>query len=302
MPMKLNSILGLLLASSLHAQPPLHADLQALALQMRSNNLYQHLLWDFMPINPYSFNQSNGNITYTNDAGKTIVANVEIMGSFFLGDNTFLWADKNKSVDARWCTRVAGFRQLLPEPCRVPKFNTTVDYLIMLSAAFGGHLNANAVDYVRQGETILFFALKQVEIIGVDDANKSIVLPVPCHKVVVASEQIGLLKDYLQKYIQINQDYIKSKDNKAAFDALDQLKAAYFEDFDDFLPLQDPINPIAASGRAFTPVIFDALPGRLFIIYSSGEAAWPDKHRAYEVRLPGGTGKPFLRSYEIYGL
>lgn len=118
---KLPTLFGLFTASALHAQPPLSEELQALAFQMRTNNLYHQLIWDFEPTNPYIFNQDNGIITYTNDTEKTVVADVEIMGSFFLGDNTFLWADQNKSVDARWCTQAKYFRALLPGICQVPK-------------------------------------------------------------------------------------------------------------------------------------------------------------------------------------
>ncbi len=299
---KIQSFVSLLFATSLQAQPALSSELMKLAFSMRANNLYHQLVWDFVPLNAYLFDQNTGTITYNTESGKRVVAKVEIMGSYFLGDKTFLWADKNISVDKRWCTKVDEFRALLPKACQEVRFTTNVEFLKILSAAFGGHLHGNAVDYVRQEDTIIFFALLQVEVFDVNNSNSSITLAVPSYRVVVAFEQEKLLKEYLQKYIEINQHYIKSKNNNTAFDALDQLKAAYFEGFDDFLPLQDPIDPIVASGRAFASVIFDSFPGRLFIIYSSGEATLPDKHRAYEVRKQGGAGKPFLRSFEIYGL
>lgn len=52
---KLQTIFGLFTAAALHAQPPLGTELQVLAFQMRSNNLYHQLVWDFVPTNAYIF-------------------------------------------------------------------------------------------------------------------------------------------------------------------------------------------------------------------------------------------------------
>ena len=293
--------MGLFTVSALHAQPPISADLLALSFQMRTNNLYHHLVWDFMPTNPYSFNQDNGTITYTNDAEKTVVADVEIMGSFFLGDNTFLWADQNKSVDARWCTQVKDFRELLPEICQVPKFKTTVDYIRMLSAVFGGHLQANAVDYVRQEETILFFALKKVEIFEQDKRVKTI--PPGSHGIqVIVPEKIAVLEEFMEGYVQINQQYNKDENDQKGFNALDSLIALYIDDPNDQLSLQKPFKHTHPYGQEFMGVRFEDLPGRVFILFSTREQPWPNTHKAYEID-PAGSGKRiFLGSFVVFGL
>lgn len=298
---KIPTLLGLFTASTLNAQPTISGDLQALAFQMRTNNLYHHLVWDFMPTNPYTFNQDNGTITYTNDAEKTVVADVEIMGSFFLGDNTFLWADQNKSVDARWCTQVKDFRALLPEISQVPKFKTTVDYVKMLLAAFGGHLKANVVDYVRQEETILFFALKKVEIFEQGKLVKTI--PPELHGIPVnVPEKIRVLEEFMEGYVQINQQYNKDKNDQKGFDALDSLISLYIDDPNDMLSLQKPFKHSNPYGQAFTSVRFEDLPGRVFILFSTREQPWPNTHKAYEID-PAGSGKRiFLGSFDVYGL
>jgi hypothetical protein len=298
---KLKTLLSLFLVPALHAQPPLSSELQALAFKMRTNNLYHQLVWDFAPTNSYTFNQDNGTITYTNDAEKTIVAEVEIMGSFFLGDKTFLWADKNKSVDTRWCTQVNGFRELLPEPCRVPKFNTTVDYLRMLSAAFGGHLKANAVDYVRQDETIIFFALKKVEIFEQDKLVKTIAPGMQGIQEYVP-EKTALLEEFMDGYVQINQQYNKHNNESKGFDALDSLKALYIDDPNEGLSLQKPFKHTNPYGQEFKGVGFEDLPGRVFILFSTREQPWPNTHKAYEINPEGKGKKIFLRSFDVYGL
>jgi hypothetical protein len=298
---KLTSLLGLFTASTLHAQPQISADLQALAFQMRTNNLYHQLVWDFVPTNPYTFNQDNGTITFTNDAEKTVVAEVEIMGSFFLGDNTFLWADQNKSVDARWCTQVNGFRDLLPEFCRQPKFKTTVDYLKMLSAAFGGHLQANAVDYVRQDETIILFALKKVEIFEEDKRVKTI-QPGKHGFPVDVPEKIAVLEEFMEGYVQINQQYNKDKNDQKGFDALEGLIGLYLYDPNDMLSLQKPFKHSNPYGQEYKAVRFEDLPGRVFILFSTREQPWPNTHKAYEIDPAGSGKKIFLQSFDVYGL
>jgi len=298
---KLPSLLGLFTASTLHAQPPISADLQALAFEMRTNNLYHQLVWDFVPTNPYNFNQDNGTITYTNDADQTIVAEVEIMGSYYLGDNTFLWADQNKSVDARWSKRVNDFRELLPEFCRLPKFKTTVDYLKMLSAAFGGHLKANAVDYVRQDETIIFFALKRIEIFEQEKLVKPI-FPGKHGIQVNVPEKIVVLEEFMAGYVKINQEYNKHKNDKKGFDALDSLKTLYIDDLNEGLSLQKPFKHTHPYGQEYRGVRFEDLPGRIFILFSTRELPWPNMHKAYEIDPAGKEKKIFLRSFDVYGL
>jgi hypothetical protein len=223
------------------------------------------------------------------------------MGSYNLGDKTFLWADQNKSVDARWCTRVQGFRELLPESCQVPKFKTTVDYLKMLSAGFGGHQRANAVDYVRQEETILFFALKKVEIFEQDKRVKTI--PPGSHGIqVIVPEKIAVLEEFMEGYVQINQQYNKDENDQKGFNALDSLIALYIDDPNDQLSLQKPFKHTHPYGQEFMGVRFEDLPGRVFILFSTREQPWPNTHKAYEID-PAGSGKRiFLKSFDVYGL
>lgn len=301
MLLKINTLLGLFLSLNLHAQPSVDPMLESLAYEMRANNLYHQLVWDFVPTNVYLFNQENGTITYTTENGNTVETEVEIMGSYFLGDKTFLWADKNKSVDAKWCTQVNGFRALLPEPCQKPKFKTTVDYLKMLSASFGGHIKANAADYVRQDQTILFFALKKIKIFENGKHIKTI--PPGWHglrETIPEKEQI--LQEFLSGYVQINLQYNKDKDDSKGFEALDSLKALFVEDPDDFLTLQAPFKHSVPFGQAIQSIRFPDLPRRVFILFSTQEKPWPDKHRAYEINPQGSGKKIFLQSFDVYGL
>jgi len=298
---RIQSILSLLFATSLQAQPALSPKLMERALAMRANNLYHQLVWDFVPTNAYTFDQDKGNITYTTDRGNRVVAEVEIMGSFYLGDKTFLWADKNKSVDARWCTRVDGFRELLPEPCRVPKFNTTVDYLRMLSAAFGGHLQANAVDYLRQDETIIFFALKKVEIFEGNQLKQRI--DPKQHAVATsAPSEVSKVVQYIDAYVQINIDYNKNNDADASFAALDSLKLSFFKHVDDFLPLIKPFKATHPYARDIECVRFPQFTDRLFVDFSTGQEPWPKEHRAYEVNTSEKDTKVLLNGFIIYGM
>lgn len=298
---RIQSILSLLFATSLQAQPALSPKLMERAFAMRANNLYHQLVWDFVPTNAYTFDQDKGNITYTTDRGNRVVAEVEIMGSFYLGDKTFLWADKNKSVDARWCTGIDGFRELLPEPCRVPKFNTTVDYLRMLSAAFGGHLQANAVDYLRQDETIIFFALKKVEIfegnqlkLRIDPKQQAIATSAP--------NEVSKVVQYIDAYVQINIDYNKNNDADASFAALDSLKLSFFQHADDFLPLIKPFKATHPYARDIECVRFPQFTDRLFVLFSTGQEPWPKEHRAYEVNTSEKDTKVLLNGFIIYGM
>lgn len=181
------------------------------------------------------------------------------------------------------------------------KVKTTVDYLKMLLAAFGGHLQANAVDYVRQEETILFFALKKVEIFEQDKRVKTI--PTELHGIPAdVPEKIALLEEFMEGYVQINQQYNKDKNEQKGFNALDSLISLYIDDPNDMLSLQNPFKHSNPYGQEFKGIHFEDLPGRVFILFSTREQPWPNTHKAYEID-PAGKGKRiFLRSFDVYGL
>ena len=127
---------------------------------MNLRNMYQRIIWNMQPTNEYLFDQTKGEVKYTvEENGYEVIAKPKILGTFNLDDKTFLWSDKNPSINEKLNDKINSFRETLPKKYQKNKFKSDTDFNKNLLSLFSHYLNANGFDNQRQENTIIYYSL-----------------------------------------------------------------------------------------------------------------------------------------------
>ncbi len=290
--------ISLLFPLAAKAQEHFTEQLDQAVSTMRYNNLYHFVTWGFAPTNYYEFDQDKGIVTYTTDhENLTIEAVPEVLGTFNLKDNTFLWGDKNKSVDAKLTTELAVFRQQLSAAYAKDKFKTEVNFCIKLLALYSLQLNANGYDYRRQDNTIIFYALMKVDVFEKGALIKTII-PTKHTEAITNNALIEKIKQYHREKMDINKQAYASKklSQDDAFKAMEAILQKYWktDNYDVSLCDRCEYNEQYVSDWA---VIKFNDTNRVFVVYSTNYMQFSLYHLAYEVDAGADREKVILGSY-----
>lgn len=291
-------LISLLFPLAAKTQDNFSAQLDQAVSTMRYNNLYHYVSWGFAPTNYYEFDQDKGMVTYTTDhENLTIEAVPEVLGTYNLDDNTFLWGDKNKSVDEKLTMKLAAFRQQIPAAYAKNKFKTEVNFCIKLLALYSLQHNANGYDYKRQDNTIIFYALMKIEVYEKEKLVKT--LAPQAHTEIIKKETlIEKIKEYHREKMAINRQFHESKkiSQDDAFNAIEEIEKKYW--------LKDDFDVSLCDGCAYDEqyaidwaVIKIKEANRFFVVYSTNYMKSTLYHLAYEVDAGADGVRVILGSY-----
>lgn len=290
--------LCLLFPQAAKAQDNFTVQLDQAVSAMRYNNLYHFVTWGFSPTNYYEFNQDKGIVTYSTDhEDLTIEAVPEVLGTYNLDDKTFLWGDKNKSVDVKLTTKLAAFRQQLPAAYAKDKFKTEVNLCEKLLALYTLQLNANGYDYRRQDNTIIFYALMKIDVYEKEKLVKT--LNPQSHTEIIKNDTlIEKIKQYHREKMAINRQYYEFKkiSSDDAFKAMEDIEKKYWlnDHYDVSLCDRCAYNEQYTSDWA---VIKFKDKNRLFVVYSTNYMQFSVSHLRYEVNTDAEGNKMIMGSY-----
>jgi hypothetical protein len=280
------------------AQDNFSAQLDQAVSTMRYNNLYHFVTWGFSPTNYYKFNQNKGIVTYTTDHENLTIETVpEVLGTYNLNDNTFLWGDKNKSVDAKLTAKLAAFRQQLPATYAKDKFKTDVNLCEKLLALYSLQLNANGYDYKRQDKTIIFYALMKIEVYEKEKLIKTLAPQV--HTDIIQNEPlIEKIKQYHKEKMAINRQFYESKkiSQDEAFNAMEVIEKKYWLKDDYGVSTCDR----CAYNEKYTSdwaVIKLKETNQVFVVFSTNYMQFSVSHLGYEVDAGAEGMQVILGSY-----
>ncbi len=291
-------LISLLFPIGSNAQDKFLAQLDQAVSAMRCNNLFQYVTWGFSPAIDYQFNQDKGIVTYAPDnENLTIEVVPEVLGTFNLKDNTFLWGNKNKYVDEKLTTKLAVFRDQLPMAYTNDKFKTEVNFVEKLLALYSLQLNANGYDYRRQDDIIIFYALMKIEVYERENHTKTIA-PQGHTEIINNGLLIEKVKQYHRDKMVINKKFyeLKKISQDDAFNAMEAIEKKYWlnEDYDVSLCDRCPYNETYASDWA---VLMFKETNRVFVVYSTNYMQFSVSHSAYEVDARAEGEKIILGSY-----
>lgn len=268
---------------------------------IRYNQLYQQILWDYRPTNEYIFDQEKGTITYiTDDPNISAIAVPKVLGTFNLDDKTFLWADKNSSIQKKLSNKVEDFRKKLPRKYQQDKFVTNVDFSRGLLAYFSAELGANGFDLNRQGRTIIYFALMQIDVYE-GKKIKYAIKPEP-HFDILQNDKLMVIekvKEMHQKQLEINHKFynLKELSSEDAFKAIREVHLKYWlnEDQYYFPALGWPCNYDQQFTSDWAVIKLKNLE-RFFVVYNSNQSSVPQVY-GYEIQINGTGQKIIIGSY-----
>jgi hypothetical protein len=291
-------IISLLFPLAAKTQDNFSAQLDQAVSTMRYNNLYHYVTWGFSATNGYEFNQDKGIVTYAPDnENLTIDAVPEVLGTYNLDDKTFLWGDKNRYVDEKLTTKLAAFRQQLPADYTKDKFKTEVNFIEKLLALYSLQQNANACDYRRQDNTIIFYALMKMDVYEKEKLSKT--LAPQAHTEIIKNEiLIEKIKRFHREKMEINQKVYASKkiSQDDAFNAMEAIQQKYWITNNYDVSLCDR----CAYAEQYTSdwaVIRFKEANRFFVVYSTHYMQFSLSHLAYEVDAKAEGERMILGSY-----
>jgi hypothetical protein len=290
--------ISLLFPLAAKAQDPLTTQLDQAVSFMRYNNLYHFVTWGFAATNTYEFNQDKGIVTYTTDHENLTIESVpEVLGTYNLNDNTFLWGDKNKSLDEKLTTNLPSFRKQLPDAYTNDKFKTDIDFCLKLLALFSVQQNANGYDYRRQDNTIIFYALMKVDIFEKGNLLKTLI-PEPQTEIISNDGLVETIKRCHKEKMAINQLFYEAKkiSQDDAFNAMETIQKKYWlsDNYDVSLCDRCEYNEQYVSDWA---VIKFKGTNRVFVVYATNYMQYSLNHFAYEVDAAAVGEKVILGSY-----
>lgn len=286
-----------LLTLSLSSQPEWDLTVETAHREMNLRNMYQRILWGMQAINPYEFDQGEGKVTYAvADFGHTVYVVPEVLGTFNLNDDTFLWADKNPSINPVLSNQTATFRKTLPKKWQRKKIKSSVDFTKDLLAMFSHQLDANGYDYQRQGNTIVFYAILQVNILKEDGVV--IALKPGSHVTRIENDTlVDLLKAFHREKLAVNRLVNEEKlDYAAAFKQIKEIHFRYWlnEDPYYFPALCWPCEFDPSSVTEWQ--LFTTDDNRTFALYTSNDGTMVYNH-AYEVDVQGMSTKVIIAEF-----
>lgn len=278
------------------AQDSLEASFDQASAEMRVRNLYHTIVWHMCALNDYQFDQKEGKVTYTIiDTEAEVKAVPKVLGTFNLDDNTFLWADKNPSIRPALSERVNAFRAQLPQAYLQDKFKSTPDFSKNLLALFSLQINANGFDIQRQGNTIIYFALMQIDVFEAGKKTKTIE-PGNHVTVIKNDEAINTIKAYHREKMVINrQRFLEQISSDEGFKKMADINTTYWLNSDGPTSLSWPYE-FDEKSTAHWQVFKIAEGNRVFVTFSS-DLGYSIEQYAYETDIHADGKKIILGAY-----
>ena len=266
---------------------------------IRYNNIYQRIIWDLRPTNEYLFDQIKGTIKYQTDNPNVYAIVVpKIMGTFNLDDKTFLWADKNISIQKSLSDKAGQFRNDLPQDYRKDKFTSNTDFNNNLLALFSYKLNANGFDSKRQGNTIIYFALMHIDVFENEKIKYSI-NPEFHFEIIENKRLINIVKQLHREMVEINDKYYNKKEltSDEAFKTIKNIHLKYWlnEDKYYFPSLSWPCS-YDEKNTTDWKVVKLKNENRIFVVYTT-DLKWTIEHYVYEIKPDAKGDKVIIGEY-----
>ena len=260
---------------------------------MGLRNMYQRIVWNMQPTNQYLFDQTKGEVKYTiEENGHEVIAVPEILGTFNLDDKTFLWSDKNPSINKKLNGQVNSFRKTLPKQYQRDKFKSSIEFNTNLLSLFSYQLNSNGFDTKRQDNTIIYYSLLDIKVFK--EGNEIMVIQPNNHNISIETPQyIPLIKDFHKEKLEINKRYRKKEiSSNKAFNKVKRIHLKYWLNEDDyFFPsLCWPCDFDEESVLEWKEFKIDKT--RHFVMYTTNFAGLTETY-AYEIDL-NGRGKKLI--------
>tara|TARA_R110000744_G_scaffold121663_5_gene226415 strand:- start:478 stop:1257 length:780 start_codon:yes stop_codon:yes gene_type:complete len=259
--------------------------------------MYQKILWQMQPTNQYSFDQGTGEVRYTvKEKGYVVYVKPKVLGTFNLKDKTFLWADRNKSLNTALSSNVDAFRKTIPIKYRKNELKFSVEFCKDLLALFAQYLNANGFDYQRQNNTIIFYALMNIKILK--DGKVLIDLEPKNHFQIVKNDTlIALIKKFHAEQLAITSLFNDEKiDDDTAFEQIQHVHLKYWHNEDPyFFPsLCWPCDFDEGSIVAWN--VFKTEDDRTFVTYTTDQG-WTTENYAYEIENISNSEKLIINKF-----
>lgn len=264
---------------------------------MRLRNMYQRIVWNMEPTNPYIFDQKKGEIKYTiEENGFEIIATPKVLGTFNLDDKTFLWSDKNPSIHKNLNNQVEAFRKTLPKKYQKNKFRSSTEFITDLLSLFSYQLNSNGFDSKRQDNAIIYFSLLEIKVLK-DHKVVAIIEPKNHTSLIQNEQKIKLIKKFHQEKLEINKAYHEgSLDSNQAFEKIKSIHLKYWlnEDSYFFPSLSWPCDFDEKSILEWHEFKIDN--NRHFVMYTI-DLGWTTESYAYEIDLNANGNKVIVNEY-----
>ncbi len=264
---------------------------------MSLRNMYQRIVWQMQPTNEYLFDQTKGKVKYiVEENGYEVIAKPEILGTFNLDNKTFLWSDKNSSINKSLNDRVDSFRKTLPKKYQKDKFKSSTEFNTNLLSLFSHQLDANGFDSKRQDNAIIYYSLLDIKISK--DGNEILVIKPRNHTIELEiPENIELIKKFHKEKLEINKKYKEEKlSSDKAFSKIERVHLRYWLNENDyFFPsLCWPCNYDEKSILEWRE--FKIADNRLFVMYTT-DLRWTTESYAYEIDLDATGDKRIINEY-----
>jgi hypothetical protein len=252
---------------------------------IRYHNIYNRIIWDFNPLNEYLVDQDNGTIRYQTDNPEVYaIAEIEILGTFNLDNKTFLWSDKNQSIQNQLCEKVKEFRNGLPTSYQTNKFKSDTEFNEKLLALFNYTFQSNGYDIVRQGNTIIYIALMKINVYKNDKISFSIGKE-PHFEIIDSDILIKTVKQFHKEKLLVNDKFYNKKEltDSEAFQKITEVHLKYWKNEDEYYypSLCWPCD-YAETSAIDWKVIRLINTNRIFVIYTR-DLKTRFEHYAYEI-------------------
>ncbi len=266
-------------------------------VEMHLRNMYQKIAWTMQPTNEYLFDQTKGQVKYrVEDTGCEVVAKPKIIGTFNLDDETFLWADKNPSINNLLNDKVDSFRQTLPKEYQKDKFKSDTDLNANLISLFSYHLDANGFDNQIQDRTLIYYSLLEIRVFK--DGKEILMLEPKSHvQVVEDQKRIDLIKTFHKEQIEVNRLHSEKKiELEEAFKRIKEVHLKYWLNEDPyFFPgLSWPCN--FDENSIIDWKVFNANDNRGFVMYITN-LGWAIRSYAFEIDVNAEGRKVIINEY-----
>jgi hypothetical protein len=266
--------------------------------EMRLQNLYQSISWGMYPTNAYEFDQTNQTVTYTIEGqDKVIVAVPEVLGTYYLADKTFLWADKNESINKKLSGKVSLVREKLPQKYQADKFQATIEFNEDILALFSYSIGANGFDMQNLGEAILYYALMDINVFKNGKAEREI-RPSRHTEAIDGENLIRIVKKYHEEQFEIAKLVQQElMDVEHAFKRANEVHLKYWLNEDPYF------SPSIGWPSDFDPqrttdwVCFKTQENRIFVAYSINLEYGGQAHYAYELASDAKGEKRIVNEY-----
>lgn len=264
---------------------------------MNLRNMYQRIIWNMQPTNEYLFDQTKGEVKYTvEENGYEVIAKPKILGTFNLDDKTFLWSDKNPSINENLNDKIDSFRETLPKKYQKNKFKSDTDFNKNLLSLFSHHLNANGFDNQRQENSIIYYSLLEIRVFKNGKEIKKIE-PKNHIKVLEKQNKVDIIRQFHNEKLEINKLYNDGKiESDEAFKKIKDVHLKYWlnEDSYFFPALSWPCDFDEKSVLEWKE--FKTNDNRLFVMYTT-DLGWTTESYAYEIDLSANGNKLIINEY-----